>query len=96
MELWIASEAERDLVSAVEKYREQGLHLAVDFICCIDATMILIRRSPQLFRKRRGEARMAMTHRFPYAVYFIWDEPAGIISIRRILHFAQNAPDRLD
>ena len=38
---------------------------------------------------------MAMTPRFPYAVYFIWDEAAGVISVRRILHFSQNAPVNL-
>lgn len=45
---------------------------------------------------RHSLHRLAMTPRFPYAVYFIWNESAGIISIRRVLAFAQNAPTYLD
>jgi len=95
MELLVSSGAERDLVAAFERYRARSLDLAVDLIRCADVTIALIQRSPRLFRRRHGEVRMAMTPRFPYAVYFIWDEPAGLISVRRILHFAQNAPANL-
>jgi len=95
MEFWTTSDAERDLVSAFDRYRAKGSTLGLDFIRCVDVTMALVRQSPRLFRKRYGEVRMAMTPRFPYAVYFIWDEAAGIISVLRILHFSQNAPANL-
>jgi plasmid stabilization system protein ParE len=70
--------------------------LGVDFIRCLDTTISLVQRSPQLFRNRHGEIRLAMIPRFPFAVYFIWDEAAGFASICRILHFAQNAPAHPD
>jgi toxin ParE1/3/4 len=38
---------------------------------------------------------MAMTERFPYALYFIYDESTEVISVRRILHFAQDATSGL-
>ena len=38
---------------------------------------------------------MAMTPRFPYGVYFLWDEQAGLISVRRVLCFSQNIPTYL-
>ena len=38
---------------------------------------------------------MAMTERFPYAIYFIYDESANFVSVRRILHFAQDAASDL-
>jgi hypothetical protein len=95
MEFWTTSDAERDLITAFDRYRAMGSDLGFDFIRCIDATMALVRHSPQLFRKRYGEVRMAMAPRFPYAIYFMWDEKAGVTSVLRILHFSQNAPTSL-
>ena len=40
--------------------------------------------------------RLAMTKRFPFAIYFIWDEVQDTISIRRVLHFARDADRLLD
>jgi plasmid stabilization system protein ParE len=92
MELLVSSRSEADLVSAFDWYREKGTDLGGDFVRCVDATISLIQRSPQIFRKRHGPLRMAMTPRFPYAVYFLWDEEARFVSVRRILHFSQHAP----
>lgn len=69
--------------------------LGVDFIRCVDVSVALIQQTPQVFRARRGEYRLAPTPRFPYAIYFIWNEAENEVSIRRILHFAQNAPSQL-
>jgi plasmid stabilization system protein ParE len=96
MELLISSRAEADVTSAFDWYQKNGADLGGDFIRCVDATLSLIHRSPQIFRKRHGLLRMAMTPRFPYAVYFLWDEEAHFISVRRILHFSQHAPAQLE
>ncbi len=42
-----------------------------------------------------GEHRMAMLPRYPYAVYFIYDEARELVSIRRILRFSQDAGTKL-
>jgi hypothetical protein len=36
-----------------------------------------------------------MTERFPYTIYFIYDEIANFVSVRRILHCAQDASSQL-
>lgn len=95
-ELRVSSRAEADVAAVFDWYQQRVDGLGVDFIRCVDATISLIQQSPQIFRKRHGEHRLAMTPRFPYAVYFIWDETAQFISIRRILHFSQNAPAYLE
>lgn len=95
-ELRITSRAEADIAAAFDWYEQRVPSLGVDFVRCVDATISLVQRSPQLFRMRHSLHRLAMTPRFPYAVYFIWNESAGIISIRRVLAFAQNAPTYLD
>lgn len=61
----------------------------------MSVTITLIGHSPLIFRTRVGEYRLAMTPRFPYAIYFVYDAAANFISIRRILHFAQNRESEL-
>jgi toxin ParE1/3/4 len=95
-ELRISSRAEADIADGFDWYEERLPGLGVDFVGCVDATLALVRRSPQLFRKRDAEHRLAMTPRFPYAVYFIWNETTHFVSIRRVLHFSQNAPRRIE
>ena len=95
-ELHFSSRAEADLAAAYDWYEQHRPGLGADFVHRVDATVALVQHSPQLFRQRHGPHRLAMTPRFPYAVYFIWDEPTRHISIRRILHFSQNIPVYLD
>jgi len=92
MDFRVTSRAEADLASAFDWYRERGVDLALDFVRCLDATIATVQRSPQIFRKRHGDVRMAMTPRFPFGVYFVWDEKSGSVSVCRILRFSQNAP----
>lgn len=95
-ELRITSRTEADIAAAFEWYEQRVPGLGVDFIRCVDATISLVQQSPQLFRLRHSLHRLAMTPRFPYAVYFIWNESTGLVSIRRVLDFAQNAPAYLE
>jgi toxin ParE1/3/4 len=95
VDLRVSSRAEADIASAFDWYQERGTDLGVDFVRCVDATMALIQRSPQIFRERYGGMRMAMTPRFPYGIYFLWDSGTDFISVRRVLSFSQNAPAHL-
>ena len=90
--LVVTSRAEADLVAAYEWYEQRSPGLGCDFIRRVDAKLAVVGHSPQLFRKRLGEYRLAATARFPHVIYFILDEAAARVSIRRILHFSQNAP----
>jgi plasmid stabilization system protein ParE len=94
--LYVSSRAEADIAATYAWYQMRGVDLGVDFVRCVEATFERVRLTPQIFRQRHGLIRLAMTPRFPYAVYFIWDETDDFISIRRVLHLAQNAPARLD
>jgi len=63
--------------------------LGRDFLLRIEVAFELISTSPQLFRQRHGPYRLAPTQRFPYSIYFIWDEVKRVVSVRRVLHFKQ-------
>lgn len=94
-ELRVSSRAEADLAAAFAWYEQRSPGLGEEFVRCIDVTITLIGHSPLIFRTRVGEYRLAMTPRFPYAIYFVYDTAANFISIRRILHFAQNRQSEL-
>lgn len=55
----------------------------------------MIAQSPQIFRQRVGPYRLAATERFPFAIYFIWDERTAMVTVRRSLHFKQDRRPRL-
>ncbi len=93
--LAVSSKAEADLIAAFDWYQAKAPGLGVDFVSCVDITIAVIGQSPGIFRKRVGDHRMAMLPRFPYAVYFIHNDETAHISIRRILHFSENALSKL-
>ena len=89
-EFIVSSRAEADLVEAFDFYEEKVPGLGSEFVRSVDAEFARIKRSPLAFRLRSGSHRMAMTERFPFAIYFIHDGSAKFTSVRRILHFAQD------
>jgi plasmid stabilization system protein ParE len=72
-------------------YEQKSAGLGHDFIRCVEARFGQIVSSPQLFRLRHGLSRLAATARFPYAIYFIWDESRQVVSVLRVLHFKQDS-----
>ncbi len=93
--LSITKSAEHDVMEAFNWYEERSAGLGYEFLRCVEARLNLIARAPQLFRKRGPLHRMARTERFPYAIYFVWEESEAHIAIRRILHFSQNSAPAL-
>ncbi len=88
--LIIAPLAEADITTGFSWYEERSTGLGRDFISRVEAKFAVISLSPQLFHARFGSYRLAATERFPYAIYFIWDEVTGIVTVRRVLHFKQD------
>ncbi len=94
-EFVVSSEAETDLVEAFDFYENKVAGLGREFVRSVDAEFARIQRQPLAYRLRDRLHRLAMTERFPYAIYFIYDETANFVSVRRILHFAQDASFQL-
>jgi plasmid stabilization system protein ParE len=91
----VAPDAESDLQEAFVWYEKRSQGLGHEFLQSVDIKIKEIVRAPLLFRKRFGSYRLAATARFPYAIWFIFDETAGTIAIRRVLHFRQDTRFRL-
>jgi plasmid stabilization system protein ParE len=93
--LIVAPRAEADLREGFGWYEERSVGLGHAFVESVERKLGVIAASPQIFRQRMGAYRLAATERFPYAIYFIWDEARGLITVRRILHFKQDRVPRL-
>jgi toxin ParE1/3/4 len=93
--LIIAPLAEADIGDSFVWYEQRSEGLGRLFMLSIETKLIAIACSPHVFRKRVGAYRLAATERFPYAIYFIWDEAAGTVTVRRVLHFKQDNRPRI-
>lgn len=93
--LIVAPAAEADLHENFTWYEKRSPGLGHAFIACVETKLSVIAQSPQIFRQRVGPYRLAATERFPFAIYFIWDERTAMVTVRRILHFKQDRRPRL-
>lgn len=89
--LSIAPRAEADLKEAFQWYEARSVGLGHEFLRCVEARLNLIARLPQIFRRRGSIHRLAKIDRFPYAIYFVWEEAEAHVAVRRVLHFAQDS-----
>lgn len=93
--LIVAPQAESDLRLIFDWYESRAPRLGHTFMEAVERRLAFIHAAPHVFRRRFESYRLASIERFPYAIYFIWDEVRGIITIRRILHFKQDQRSRL-
>jgi toxin ParE1/3/4 len=78
-EIIIRPEAESDLNEAFHWYEEQSPGLGLEFLRCVDAAFDIIQRNPVLYQKIYKEIRRALTHRFPYGIFYIIAENKIIV-----------------
>lgn len=93
--LIVAPRAEADLRDAFLWYEQKSADLGHDFLHRMETKFGQIVESPQHFRLRVRAYRLAANERFPYAIYFIWDEPNRVVTVRRVLHFKQDSRPRI-
>lgn len=71
MTLRVRPEAEGDILDAAVWYDERGPGLGAEFVAEIDAVFGRIAQGPDRFRVWQGNVRVALSQRFPYAIYFV-------------------------
>lgn len=86
--LQISREAKRDMLDAFGWYEGQRPGLGEEFLLSVDATLALIGRNPAINAKVRGDARRALTRRFPYAVFYVANPDS--LRVLGILHTARD------
>lgn len=86
--LSILSEAEQDVADAYIWYEEQEFGLGEEFLRCVDACILLIRRNPEIGRVVYESYRRAVVRRFPYVVFYEYLNDT--IIIYSVFHSSQN------
>lgn len=82
--LILRKEAEEDIRSAQAWYESQRENLGRAFVTEIDRTLESIREHPEAYPQYFKTARRVLCRRFPYAVYFVYDN--SDIMILAVLH----------
>ena len=88
VDLILAPEAEQDISEAYDWYEQRRPGLGEEFLGCVDACIQRICRSPELFAKVYEDYRRALIRRFPYAIFYEWNEKT--VAIYSVFHTSQD------
>jgi plasmid stabilization system protein ParE len=91
VELILAPEAEQDISQAYDWYEHRRSGLGEEFLGCVDACVQGICRSPELHAKIHEEYRRALVRRFPYAIFYEYND--NTVTIYCVFHTSRN-PDK--
>lgn len=84
----IQPQAQLEAEQAALWYETQLTGLGIEFILELDAAVESAAESPEIYAMQYREARRVLMRRFPYAVYFIYEN--DVIDIFAILHQQRN------
>jgi plasmid stabilization system protein ParE len=85
-------EAVTDVADAYDWYELECPGLGEEFLKCLEDAYDLVAENPQHYPVRFDAFRRILVRRFPYAVYFEFDDKSVVIHY--VFHCAQ-APDKL-
>ena len=78
-QLIVRPEAEAEMAEAFDWYEHRVPGLGLEFLRCVDAAFSAALRNPQRFPQVHRTIRRALTHRFPYEVFFVEDDERVVI-----------------
>jgi plasmid stabilization system protein ParE len=84
-------DARQDIADAFVWYEQRSLGLGLEFLRCLEATVVSIQRNPLMYPAVFAEYRRALVRRFPYAVFY--EVEAERIVIYAVFHCSQD-PDK--
>jgi toxin ParE1/3/4 len=83
--------ARQDIVDALAWYEQQSPGLGLEFLRCVEATVLSVQRHPLMYPAALIHYRRALVRRFPVVIFYeVEVEP---IVVHAVFHCAQN-PDR--
>ena len=82
--LIIAPEAAKDLAEAYDWYEGRRLGLGEDFLSCVDASIQMICRIPEMYPRAYEHYRRGLVRRFPYAVFYKYS--AETVTVYAVFH----------
>ena len=79
-----------DLSAARHWYNQKETGLGEKFLSSFELTVSRISWNPLLYRLVYKNIRRAATDRFPYSVFFMYNEKIGLIEILSVIHQKRN------
>jgi plasmid stabilization system protein ParE len=71
--------AEAEITEAFRWYENKNEGLGSEFMRALDATLSTVKRSPTLFAVIHKQVRRAMLRRFPYGVFYLYEDDQIIV-----------------
>ena len=93
-ELVVAEEAEQDVAEGYSYYERQRVGLGEDFLARVDACIQGILRAPKVGACFLGDYRRALVRKFPYAVYYVYDDANDRVMVYCVFHTSRD-PNKL-
>jgi plasmid stabilization system protein ParE len=86
--LILAPEAEQDIAESYHWYENRRSGLGEEFLGCVDACIERILRNPETYAKVHQDYRRAIVRRFPYVIFYEYDE--GAVTIYCVFHTSRD------
>ena len=86
----LVPEAKADVAEAYRWYADHSPELGLQFLRCVESTLLSIARSPLLYPVVHESYRRALLRRFPFAVFFEIDDKHHRCVIYSVFHCSQN------
>lgn len=84
--LIIAPEAAKDLAEAYDWYEGRRPGLGEDFLSCVEASITMICRFPEMYPRAYENYRRGLVRRFPYAVFY--ENSRDTVTVFALFHTA--------
>lgn len=84
LRIQVTPEAEADINQAYAWYEQTDAGLGDRFVQALQKTLVAVAKHPGAFRAVRGPLRRALIDRFPYSVFYLYDD--RIVVVIRCLH----------
>jgi plasmid stabilization system protein ParE len=87
-EPYLLPAARQDIADGFAWYEQQSLGLGLEFVRCVEATVVSIQRHPEMYPAVLASYRRALVRRFPYVIFYEV-EPERIV-VYAVFHCSQD------
>jgi plasmid stabilization system protein ParE len=82
------AEADDDIAAAYRWYESREPGLGEEFLRCLEARILMIRRQPKIYRVAVDDFRRAFVRRFPYEIFY--EATDKVVVIYSVFHCSQD------
>ena len=84
--LILSKRALSNLDDATGWYEQQREELGMEFLMAFEEAADFLRSNPKIYQKVYKEFRRSSVKRFPYAIFFVIDDPKSMVRVVAVMH----------